>query len=70
MREHGPVMPLEQKCIEPGHWLIEGHDQVSSGRTFTLVNDKVSARGGRIVAVYQYQFDRFDWLDYRGVRAA
>jgi hypothetical protein len=24
MREHGPVVPLEQRCIEPGHWLIEG----------------------------------------------
>lgn len=23
-RDSGPVMPLEQKCIEPGHWLIEG----------------------------------------------
>jgi hypothetical protein len=24
VREHGPVVPLEQRCIEPGHWLIEG----------------------------------------------
>jgi hypothetical protein len=24
-REHGPAEPLEQRCIEPGHWLIEGH---------------------------------------------
>jgi hypothetical protein len=25
-RESGPVMPLEQRCVEPGHWLIEGYD--------------------------------------------
>lgn len=23
--EHGPVMPLEQKCVRPGEWLIEGY---------------------------------------------
>jgi hypothetical protein len=23
-RERGPVVPLEQRCIEPGHWVIEG----------------------------------------------
>jgi hypothetical protein len=23
-RERGRVLPLEQRCIEPGHWLIEG----------------------------------------------
>lgn len=22
--EHGPVTPLEQRCVEPGRWLIEG----------------------------------------------
>lgn len=25
-RDSGPVTPLEQKCIEPGHWRIEGRD--------------------------------------------
>lgn len=22
--EHGPVLPLEQRCLRPGLWLIEG----------------------------------------------
>lgn len=31
--EHGPVIPLEQRCIRPGHWLIEGHDvKLTGGR--------------------------------------
>jgi hypothetical protein len=25
MREHGPVMPLEQACLYPGRWNIEGY---------------------------------------------
>jgi hypothetical protein len=24
-RDSGPVMPLEQKCLRPGDWLIEGY---------------------------------------------
>ena len=23
--EHGPVTPLEQRCVRPGVWLIEGY---------------------------------------------
>lgn len=25
-RETGPILPLEQSCVRPGHWLIEGYD--------------------------------------------
>jgi hypothetical protein len=25
-RDTGPLNPLEQQCLEPGHWLIEGWD--------------------------------------------
>jgi hypothetical protein len=24
--ERGPLMPLEQRCVQPGYWLIEGHE--------------------------------------------
>lgn len=24
--DSGPVMPLEQRCVKPGHWVIEGYD--------------------------------------------
>lgn len=24
--DSGPVVGLEQSCIKPGHWLIEGYD--------------------------------------------
>lgn len=24
--EHGPAQPLEQRCVRPGHWVIEGYD--------------------------------------------
>lgn len=25
-RDSGPVVGLEQACVRPGHWLIEGYD--------------------------------------------
>lgn len=25
-RDSGPVSPLEQRCVRPGHWVIEGYD--------------------------------------------
>jgi hypothetical protein len=25
-RERGPVQPLEERCVKPGHWVIEGYD--------------------------------------------
>jgi hypothetical protein len=26
MIEHAEALGLEQRCVEPGHWLIEGYD--------------------------------------------
>lgn len=26
MTDDPEMLPLEQRCIDPGHWLIEGHD--------------------------------------------
>jgi hypothetical protein len=30
--DSGPELGLEQNCIEPGHWLIEGYDVQRVGR--------------------------------------
>lgn len=34
-RDSGPVEPLEQRCIEPGHWLIEGYDVIKTNSQVT-----------------------------------
>lgn len=26
MAEHSEALGLEQRCVKPGHWLIEGYD--------------------------------------------
>lgn len=37
MIEHNEALGLEQRCIKPGHWRIEGHDVVRQQDGWWLV---------------------------------
>lgn len=37
--ERGPLVSLEQRCVQPGYWLIEGHEVRRRGRGVWTVRD-------------------------------
>lgn len=55
MTEHPEALPLEQSCIEPGHWLIEGYDVITvrldGGRPGKSERWLIKFRGKRVKAV-------------------
>lgn len=64
-RDSGPVQPLEQKCIEPGHWLIEGRHvrAVYFGRSRNVQCWSVMAfEGEDIPPPFIYLSDARDWI--------
>jgi hypothetical protein len=64
-REHGPAEPLEQRCVEPGHWLIEGRHvrAVFQGRSRKVMSWSVMAFDGEPVPPpFIYLDDARDWI--------
>jgi hypothetical protein len=47
-RDSGPVMPLEQRCVEPGHWIIEARHvkAIYQGRSRHVIGWNVERLAG------------------------
>jgi hypothetical protein len=64
-RNSGPVLPLEQRCVEPGHWIIEGRHvrAVYEGRSRKIMSWSVQGFDGEPVPPpFFYLADARDWI--------
>jgi hypothetical protein len=64
-RDSGPVRPLEQRCIEPGHWLIEGRHvrAVYQGRSRNIQGWNVDVFDDEAtLPAFTYLADARNWI--------
>lgn len=67
-KDSGPTMPLEQKCIRPGLWLIEGYTVMrvqhggGSGRMPSIVRWEVKGSPGRGGSAFEKLSEAREWI--------
>lgn len=75
--EHPEALGLEQKCLRPGHWMIEGHNVVRFGYKtwdkgsvdwciFDLGATGVCAGGARPIHMTKTLAAARDWIRLNG----
>jgi len=69
-RDSGPVSPLEQSRVSPGHWLIEGYDVLRVGDGWRIfqhfevdtVSELAGAEAADLLARVDYLAEARDWI--------